>query len=533
MSSGDKLLVFNPLERALSTDVNRSQYFAGAMTSELMRAMIDTGYGSDDLQASGLALQNTSVGTPAWAEIISGFMFQPAVGSGASVVQGGVLYLYDPDATPSADDSQYKYLLDPGSNSTLTPSLALTSNSSGQIRIDVIECSRVQPDTILEVDSRDVYVPASGTFTAVTVNKVSQAQLQYRIRTGTPGAGYPGAAADWLPLAIASVPTGTTTWDTVTLWDVRPMINDRVIAPFNTFRVNPNYVRLDLCSNLGTSGQFRVNGLAEVGLGSRRMGGVIQRGSPGTDNAGYIDLYDSSNQESGFVLNNTGSQPMAFLYLATMFNLPRWARYTDASASVRVPRSPRGIPVLSATGPKHWQGYSNAAITLPAIYGFNGASSTGAVCIGATWQTGTAGLVAFVGANRQQNTGAPLDINATTTTASATSTSLSENTAFPGGAKKIRVQCTLALSSPNSVFLPSWSLQLSTDATAGDGYNASGDGIFINKSGTVVTEFISPWMIVPTDFPGTTPEVYTISLNLGGSIDTGVTPVFTVTDWEF
>ncbi len=41
------------------------------------------------------------------------------------------------------------------------------------------------------------------------------------------GAGYPAAVAGWLPLCVASIPNAAPNNDTVTFWDVRPMLQDR------------------------------------------------------------------------------------------------------------------------------------------------------------------------------------------------------------------------------------------------------------------------------------------------------------------
>src|SRR5579859_1434896 len=103
------------------------------------------------------------------------------------------------------------------------------------------------------------------------------------------------------------------------------------------------------------------------------------RGSPGTDFAGYVDLDESANQELGYAF----PAGLSFLYLLTPFNLPRWARYTDASAGTRTPRSPRGIPLVSTVAPQHWTGKPNATITFPAIFGFAAGSTNSGVCIAA------------------------------------------------------------------------------------------------------------------------------------------------------
>lgn len=379
MSSGDKNLVMNALERALSTDINRLQQFLGAMESEWLRALINTGCGTDDLDAGGLYVPNTTTGTPSVGEVIAGILFQPTGNSSASVIGPGVLAIYDPDTVTSADDSQFKRLVDPG-----TTGLVLTGNPSGSLRIDVIECSRVQPDTIIETDSRDVFVPSTGTFTAVTINKVAQAQLQYRIRLGTPGGGFPGGALGWLPLVVASVPNGTTIWDTVTLWDVRPLLEDRI---FNLTRASRDLPKVSRCvaqinaGSISSTTRGILTGNIEAELGGRRVGGVMRAGTPNTlegVDAFLVDLDDPQNQSTGGV-PTTGFN---YVYVCTPFGLPRWAKYT-AGPSGRVPRSPRGIIFNSPTPPNLTYGTPSVALNLPPCLQNTGNTATdlNAVCV--------------------------------------------------------------------------------------------------------------------------------------------------------
>jgi hypothetical protein len=537
MSSGNETMVFNPLERALSTDQMRLQSFVGKYASELARSLFDTSFGSDDQQAGGRADQTLTQNNPATAEIVSGFMFQPAVGSGACVVQGGELFIYDPDAAPSTDDSQYKHILDPGTDSTLTPGIALTPNSSGQIRIDVLECARVQPDNVIETDSRDIYNPTSQSFLAVSVPKVTQGQLTYRIRTGIGGSGFPGTEQGWLPLAVMSVPNGATTWDAVTIWDVRPMIEDRVIPPFNVYRTNPNYTRLDVATNSATSGQYRLNGLAEVANGARRLGGQLLRGSPGTDFSTYVDLYDSANQENAYSF----PAGLSYIYLCTMLGLPRWARYTDYTSGARVPRSPRGIIVVSAVPPLHWQGYASAAIVLPAVYGFAGASTTNATCIGAVNQTSGSTFSPIVGANRAQAVRQPPTVTATSVSGSDAVFSLAENTAFPAGAKRIRVLVTLTydvLATTYEQVVPVFELKNASDSSGGDGYAVQETPAWLSNPGgstiQISTQHTSSWIPLQSAWPRNTVQTYTLTfLPEGGSIHTATTPTCSVVEWEF
>lgn len=544
MSSAGEQLVVNPLERALSGDIMRLQNFQQKYLSELLRALFDTSSGSDDENAGALYLPHVVQGTPAFAEIATGLLFAPAVGTAASSVGPGMLGMYDPDSSPSTDDSQYKLILDPGTTSALTPAIALTANSSGSTRIDVVECSRVQPDNVIETDSRDVFNTVTGTFAAASVNKVTQGQLQYRIRLGTPGAGYPGGAAGWLPLAVMSVPTGTSIWDTVTLWDVRPLLNDRIFQPTKTTRVLPIYRRLDFSTNTVTAGQYRVNGFVDVDApaAERRLGGWLQRGSPGTDHGGYVDLYDSSNQEQGYAF----PAGLSYLYLVTMFDLPRWARYTDASFGSRIPRSPRGIPIVSATPPLHWTGQQSAGIVLPAAFGFNGAASTNGVCLGAVIKQTSSQFSSLLSANRAQMTATVgpvfITVNANAGFGGGVATfTLRENVHFPAGAKRIRCLVSFTLTIPGTgQVLEQVALQLENalDASGFDGWFGQTDEVFFyNPSGSPANfpaSLNTDWMVLQTAFPLlSAAQNYTLTAQIGSSIDGSVTPVCQILGWEF
>lgn len=437
MSSGLKQLIVNPLERALSTDIMRAQSFSGAMLQELLRSFMNTAIGTDEIQSAGLDIVVSTQQAPSSAQIFSGLMFQPIIGGTSSVVTQGVVSLLDPDTTPSTDDSQYKLVEDPG-----TSALTLTANVSGSVRIDIVECARVQPDNIIETDSRDIFNTVTGLFAAATVNKVSLAQMQYRIRTGGNGSGYPGALAGWLPLAIISVPSGTSTWDTCTVWDVRPLVTDRPISLSTASLQFPRRKKLEYSSHSGTG---VLNGICEVDAGNIRLGGQLLRGSPETStnqDFPYIDFTDAQNQEAGFsVASGTG---LAYLYYLQPQGLPRWARYQNASGSpgtYRLPRSPRGIPIISKVAP-YDSGVASAAITPPTTWGFAGSAFAGGVCFGAIGYTGGA-LQSAISSDGWQSTQITQQQQQTAAGPGYTFPG-PFNYTYPWGAKRIRIQLSLS-----------------------------------------------------------------------------------------
>ena len=442
MTSANREIVVNPLERAVSTDIMRGQNFSACVLAEILRAMTDTNFQNDDVLAGGGYAQTLFQGNPLDGQILGGFVFSPTNAGTGATVGPGVACVYDPDSTQSSDDSQFKMVDDPG-----TSLLALTPNAGPGIRIDVVEMARVQPDNVIETESRDVFNTVTGIFGAATVTKVTQGQFQYRIRVGTQGFGWPGTAQGWLPIAVLSVPSGTTTWDTVTIWDVRPLVTDSVFGLANLQQNMPRRTKL-LHSTFIDSGSsiFQLNGIIEATLGRYRLGGQLRRGSPGTDyNQAYVDFTDTANQESGMSLALVGSH-LVFMYLIKPFGLPRWARYTDAAGGPRTARSPRGIPLLSFIKPSHVLGTAQGPITFPSIFGFGStqAQSYEAVCVGAlTYGRGslngevTSGK--WTSCITPPTSQAPSSYTPNATNPTAINFTLTENTDYPAGATRLRL----------------------------------------------------------------------------------------------
>lgn len=363
-------IIINTQERAVSTDINRLQRKKERDVAELFRHLFDTYAATDDDQLGTVTEPNT-IETPLRAEIIGqGLLVKPQAASLNLLVDGGVVLMMAPDAV--ADESNYKYIRDAG---VTTPgSLVMSANASGSIRIDVIEC-RINPTPETTNDNRDIYNPTTGLFNATSVPKERKGRLEYRVRAGTPGAGMPANQSGWLPLCVAQVPNGTTSVDTMTFWDVRPLVSDRVHNLSASGQAWPMLDRQHLfVDDLGTGAEYRLLGRVNTSINGRRVGGVIRRGTPGTSTE-YVDLAAAANQASDFTTPAPeGVERLRFIYALTPFGLPRWARYTDGPAG-RVPRAPCGIIVISNTKP-FANGTPSAAIGLPTASGLGGSTSS-------------------------------------------------------------------------------------------------------------------------------------------------------------
>lgn len=371
MSSGKRVIVINPQERLVSADINRLQSFNARDDAELFRYMLDV-TADDDLGAAGVVTEYSTTGTPLRAEVINGLLVRPQLASFDLAVDAGVLYAIAPDG--DADSSVYKYVRDAG---LPAGSLAITANASGSTRFDVVEC-QLDATPAVVTDTRDVFNTVNGTFSPTLLTKESAARLTYRVRAGTPGAGFPGAVAGWLPLMVAQVPTGVASNDGITFWDVRPLISDRRAQPFALSGLNDTLVSLDGEIRRVGALDVRLRGVVRAYFGDRKAGGMFRPGTTQAD-ADYVNIADAANQDTATpIVEPFGNPQNVYLYLMFPFGLPRWARYTDASSGSRAPRSPRGILLASLTPPTHFTNAPSAGIGLP---GF-GVTSTAGVCVG-------------------------------------------------------------------------------------------------------------------------------------------------------
>lgn len=435
MASGNKVIIHNSRERIVSPDLNRAQGFSALQVAEIFRGLMGDSNGIDDLDGGGNESAPTTIASPVRAEILTGLRCTPQMGNTVVTVTPGVAFFLAPDNI--AEDSRYKYVNDPG---VTLSTLVIAPNPAGTIRIDVIECS--WSAIISETDNRDILDLATGAFAPALVDKVRRGVLTYRVRQGTAGAGFPGTASGWLPLCVASVPPASVNNDTVTFWDVRPLVNDRAFGFSRTTNFKPIVRR----SQINAVTLALVGGHVDAVLDGRRVGGALRSGTPsaalGVDPA--IDFTAAANQASGFAL--AAKQPY-YLYLATPFGLPRWARYTTTSP--RVPQAPKGIPIVSNTY-ADLEGRPLTPINMPVATGLGSATMV-AVAVAAGYVTSAGAMGQFYandGEHQLVSTDAsttdPMSLNPTSNvTAAGVNTTRYDLTAglhYPSHARKILVE---------------------------------------------------------------------------------------------
>lgn len=485
MTSAHKRDITNLRERAISTDRNRAQSFAAADRAEVLRYLFDLVHSSTatrTFEYGGPLLAEDfppdtdpgAIDTPLRADVIDGLVVTPIVGTTSLHVSPGIVGLHDPDGQtgssqadpPNADDSSYKLVIDDGidTNGVLT----IASNPGPGARLDVIECRR--SEVVIETAVRDVFDPSTGTASPQTVDKVGKGSLEFRVRQGTAGNGYPGNAQGWLPLAIAYVASGAgASTDDVDFWDVRPLVKDNISGMARRqYGYSPDHEMQQLYGDIvtGGGGETRISGHFLGQVKGKLAGGVISRGSPGADQT-YIDAQDSEWQESGFTV---AASELVYFWLMFPYDLPRWVRYNRTpSGGLRYPSGMRGIPLISHKAPNS-QGHETPSTSLEVpdyLDGGTGETTDDAVCVVAFTASGANTPTAFVAGGEWveflESVAPPANSPPDNGTGNAFDNyTLVAGTDFPIDARKVRVRFTSTFSGVNGNNM-TWRIQVGAD----------------------------------------------------------------------
>lgn len=437
MSGGNKNLVFNTRERAVSSDVNRQQAFGAFERAELFRYLFSPGRttplatDAKALELGGYVDTTTAIiiGTPAVADVFEGLVVLPQAGTLNLLVSPGAIGIIDPDGqtgssdpgTPSPDDSAYKIVNDPG---ILTIGALVIAAGAGSTRVDLVECRR--QTVVLETDSRDIFDPSTGVFVPVTVTKVKAGRLLYRVTQGTPGGGIPARSQGWTPLMVASVPSSATTVDTMTFWDVRPLVRDRVVPHSQGNRFSSS-----LDNDYGLLGDDSdgthtvVNGIARTNVGMYKAGGLIIG----------LDARDPNNQAAGY--SPTTAQPW-YLYAVFPANLPRWVKYQTTPPLI--PSGPLGVLTVSNIGPPAGPEPVNTPVNPPPSTGIV-TSGPAALLAASSYITGVErGFVTAAGGMTYLGAGNVIAFTPASVSGSSDFYDIVSNTKFPRGAKSLLLE---------------------------------------------------------------------------------------------
>lgn len=374
MGSGNKRVLFNNLERAVSSDLNRLQSMLAADGHEFNRHLVNREIVGDFYNFPGLQAPYTAVPPSSDRLIphdcISGLMVRPDNAAGL-LVDPGVAGFYVPAfLNGTADDSDYIQVSDPGVVSLAE--LPFTANGGPGVRWDIVEC---QPtEDLLESASRDTYNPANGQFTNGSVQKVRGGSLTYRIRNGTQGAGIPNPDPEWLPLAAVHVRTDATGFSNSDVYDIRPLVNERCLWSPNSFAMPPTPgssvpgYRLELyeaefsfATAAGINGKA-VGGYYRSHYGGYWSGGALRRNTPSQNLANFGVTTADGGSFAFFNPQTAENRSSAFsiagddrFVVGAFFprGYPRWVRYSQLSLTPsasnrlrktgRLPQGPRGI----------------------------------------------------------------------------------------------------------------------------------------------------------------------------------------------
>jgi hypothetical protein len=371
MASGNKRLVFNTLERAVSTDHNRLQSFLANDSHEFARHLVNREIGGDFYNFPGLQAPYTAL--PPSSDFlvphdcVSGLMVRPDNATGMLVDPGVAAFFVPAFPNATADDSKYVYVSDPGVSSLAT--LPFVVNAGPGVRWDIIEC---QPtESLIESSSRDTYNPANGQFTNSSLAKVRAGTLTYRIRSGSAGGGIPNVDSAWMPLAAVHVRADATGYSNCDVYDIRPLVNERCAwspAPPKSLPANTtNNAGFRLVfeeaefspRNILTSSRV-LEGYWRSHFGGFYSGGVVRRNMPAasaadftdaaTAEAPYFDPSEAENHSSAFSIAGDDRFTIGAFFPR---GYPRWVRYSESPLTAgvtnhlrktgRLPNSPRGL----------------------------------------------------------------------------------------------------------------------------------------------------------------------------------------------
>lgn len=464
MSGGNRLMVLNTRERVVSDDHNRLQAFEARAAAEVMRRML----GMRDLTGTAMAklgagfvesgsYVNTAgndvaaVGTPLRGDVFEGLTVLPQVGSLNLLVDPGCVGLDDPDgqagssdpAAPSADDSRYKIVVDPGIPTIAV--LTIGAGSGGAARVDVVECQRTT--VVLETDSRDQFDPSTGTIVPVTVTKVVEGRLVYRVRAGTPGDFTVTVVQGWLPLAVALVPNTATIVEDMLWWDVRPLVSDRVGGPLPGQSYLPSQPSPEaFADDQIHAGETRLGGYLQAPFGSYRAGGLMQSAASSL----YVNLRAAANQAPGFA---PAANALWHLYAVFPKSLPRWVRYAGAPL---LPVGPSGILTVSATGPFSFDAPADSlALAAAAGSQIGGTHPAVHLCSGfVDGGSNVRGVVVDGERSRVSFLGTAASVSPATTSTSLDRYELVPNTHFPADARSVivRIVTNIVATATDSVY---------------------------------------------------------------------------------
>ena len=345
MSSRNKRVIFNNLERAVSGDWTRVQNLTTRGYLEGFRGLLGMRRTADAAAFPGV--RQTWSTPPAGSIphlVLGGCMVRPDNGTHLLVDSGVVAYNV-PGANSAADDSDFMIATAPAlTNTTVLP---FTANATGNVRVDVVECRVV--DTLTAVETRDILNPSVPSFAPLQVEKERAGIVEYRIALGSGAGVLRDPSPDWIPLAIVFVQPGASGFQQCDIYDVRPLANSL------DFNRPDKPITLDVCEFHAQDALLA--GYYEATFMGWKVGGMMRQNHPTTlanfgthDGSGVWDImnFNATDWQTAGVAGASDE----FIQLMAVFpkGYPRWVRYSQISinagaVSGRLPHGCGGILV--------------------------------------------------------------------------------------------------------------------------------------------------------------------------------------------
>lgn len=380
-NSGLQRTVINTRERAVSTDINLLQSRGNRDYMTAHRRLFNDTYPDDGTSGIGESKRSSVGDSTDGLDVIGGLELE-IFSTHLLIKEGVVGASATPGAFETGKDSDYVFVNDPGVTSASV--LTFTSNGNG---VDIVECQVI--DTIFTTESRDIYDPLTGLFTAALVTKSAGAQLSYRIRQS---GAFPGTAVGWFPLYVAVQKTGASNFNDVDFYDVRPIVHERnyglARAEFNSlFSLSPE-IMWSVRNNRLHGRFYDPNGVGGALLDSNSTGYIL-RGKIAETMPGVVNGNDS--EEDGIDLDNADYYAPGvsatpginrWLYVISVFpeSLPRWVRYKDSSAGTRRLSFNRGLLVIVDRNVASFDSEGTATgFNLPSEYQLGSTNVTGRI----------------------------------------------------------------------------------------------------------------------------------------------------------
>lgn len=373
MASNNRRVIFNTRERLLSTDFNdATALFHAKSTDEVAAALTGDFYKN----SGGAGAQSGIIG--------GGYVSTDGVSLNASV--SPVIGLKYGTGATSLDSPYLK--IESAAATTIDLSTFVDGGNPRWV------CIEVAPgDTAEVVSTRDVFQPALGTFTPVSVDKIRAPAPVFTVNAGTPAASpaLPLGTAGTVPLAYVYIPAAAAVLLTSDVVRCRPLLGNS-----SSFYEVKGKGGVNVTSAGGTVARLNPVGarFPRAGSDSGLLGTPVVDSNIATNpNFALGESYPAGDAPIYFYLS---SAPYPGGYDVDVANVTREFVDLTVAGTPRIPSNPSVSPGVSING------LIVCSTTAPAVTGLSAPSSVGSYpgalqLNDSTWASGTAGSSVYLG----------------------------------------------------------------------------------------------------------------------------------------